>query len=138
MKNTNSKFAIDHVNKTITATKTTLKKASNPNSAECAELLALTVKFSAYGINEKVISTNGKKNSYAKLTYVAMENYITVKDGENAGNLSILEKVIAASASQSYRYGFVKSWFLANYPDYKDYNALTDNETSDIPVREVA
>jgi len=80
--------------------------------------------------NIKVVVKSGrnckKANASKNMTYKNMERYIKVQD--NAKDyLKLLEKTIEESKTQKSPYGFVREWFVKQFPEYK-YNNIFDGE----------
>ena len=114
---------INHEKKNIIITKSFNKKASEVGSVEYETMKDLRIDFPNYKVKVKEIKKNPNKKSYAKLTYENMKKYIECIE---SNNLDILEIVIKASKAQPSPYAFVKKWFLASYPDYREYNAVIE------------
>ena len=88
-------FAIDFANNTIVASKTTLKKASIPNSAEYKALMK------AEG-----------KNTYKGLDKAFVEKYISIQD-----NADDLNKQYAKAAEMG-KFPLVRKWFLNTFKNF--------------------
>ena len=71
-------FAIDFANNTIVASKTTLKKASIPNSAEYKALMKLMKQNPTFTVAEKEIKKAEGKNTYKGLDKAFVEKYISI------------------------------------------------------------
>ena len=106
-------YAFDFVNKTIVASKTTLKKASKPSSPEYKELLKMIAKQPTFSVVEKDINIKANKKTYSGLSYEVMEAHIKAQSNH--------EKSLATfyKAKKDYKYPTVKSWFLSTYPNFK-------------------
>ena len=79
MKTTRSLFVYNHVNKTIVASKASLKKAGRPNTAESDLLASMMREHPDYAVVEKEIKTNSAKNAYDGLTMDLMKAYIGIQ-----------------------------------------------------------
>ena len=106
-------YAFDFVNKTIVASKTTLKKASKPNSPEYKELMKMIAKQPTFSVVEKEISIKENKKTYSGLNYDVMEAHIMAQENHEK-NLATFRK-----AKKDYKYPTIKSWFLSTYPSFK-------------------
>ena len=105
-------FAIIHAENTIIASKTTLKKASVPNSPEYKELMKLMKKHPTYAIAEKEIKKAEGKKTYEGLNKAFIEKYISIQD--NAGDLN--EQY--AKASEMGKFPLVRKWFLNTFENF--------------------
>ena len=106
-------YSFDFVNKTIVASKTTLKKASKPGSPEYKELMKMIAKYPTFTVVEKEVSVNGNKKTYNGLTFDVMEAYIS-KQANSEAKLEEFKKV-----KQVGKYPLVKSWFLSEYTNFR-------------------
>ena len=73
-------FAYDFTNRTIVATKATLKKASNPTTDEYKVLIKMIEGQPTFRVVEKTIKNSGNKKTYKGLTLKMM---ISDKLGED-------------------------------------------------------
>lgn len=106
-------YSFDFVNKTIVASKTTLKKASKPGSPEYKELMKMIAKQPTFTVVEKEININENKRTYNGLTFDVMEAYIS-KQSDAETKAAEYQKV-----KKMGKYPLVKSWFLNEYPNFK-------------------
>ena len=74
--NTHSLFSYDFPKRSIIASATTLKKARNPQSAECKMLLRMMSEHPDFEVAEKTIQKKPGKQTYKGLTFGTMEDYI--------------------------------------------------------------
>ena len=117
MKTTRSLFVYDHINKTIVASKASLKKAGRPNTAESDLLASMMREHPDYAVVEKEIKTNSAKNAYDGLTMDLMKAYIGIQ--ENAKEMmDVYERVVAMAVKQHKKYPLTKSWFVGVYKDF--------------------
>ena len=117
MKTTRSLFVYNHVNKTIVASKASLKKAGRPNTAESDLLAAMMREHPDYAVVEKEIKTNSAKNAYDGLTMDLMKAYIGIQ--KNAKEmLEVYERVVEMAIKQHKKYPLTKSWFVGVYKDF--------------------
>ena len=78
--NTHSLFSYDFPKRSIIASATTLKKARNPQSAECKMLLRMMSEHPDFEVAEKTIQKKPSKQTYKGLTFGTMEDYIQTQD----------------------------------------------------------
>ena len=78
--NTHSLFSYDFPKRSIIASATTLKKARNPQSAECKMLLRMMSEHPDFEVAEKTIQKKPGKQTYKGLTFGTMEDYIQTLD----------------------------------------------------------
>jgi len=105
-------FAINFTEKTIVASKTTLKKASVPNSPEYKELMRLMKQNPAFAIAEKGIKKAEGKNSYKGLNAAFIKSYISIQS-----NATELEKQYAKAAELG-KFPLVRKWFLNTFEHF--------------------
>lgn len=106
-------FAVNFAENTIVASKTTLKKASIPNSAEYKALMKLMKQNPTFTISEKVIKEHEGKETYAGLKKDLIEQFIAIQD--NAADLDAKYQ----EASKLGKFPLVRKWFL------KEFNNIT-------------
>ena len=75
-------FAYDFTNRTIVATKATLKKASNPTTDEYTALIKMIEGQPTFRVVEKTIKNSGNKKTYKGLTLKMMMDYCSVCSAE--------------------------------------------------------
>lgn len=68
-------FTYDFTNRTIVATKATLKKASNPTTDEYTALIKMIEGQPTFRVVEKTIKNSGNKKTYKGLTLKMMMDY---------------------------------------------------------------
>lgn len=117
---------VNHATRSITITKSFNKKASEFGSTEYETMKDLRIDFPDYKVKVKEIKKNTHKKTYAKLTYENMKKHIAYVEGIESDSLTRLETLIIAAKIQPSPYAYVKKWFLDNYPDYREYSALTE------------
>ena len=114
---TNNRFEIDFINKTICGTKTSFKKASKGFGPEYKELVAKMTAHPNFVCVEKEQKnhSNKVKETYSKLTFKFMEDYITyvVKMDDGMTKYTNVKKF--AKESKMSVYPFVKKWFLSEF-----------------------
>ena len=105
-------FAIDFANNTIVASKTTLKKASIPNSAEYKALMKLMKQNPTFTVAEKEIKKAEGKNTYEGLNKAFIEKYISIQS--NAADL----KAQYEQAAKMGKFPLVRKWFLNTFKNF--------------------
>ena len=105
-------FAVNFAENTIVASKTTLKKASVPNSAEYKELMKLMKQHPTFTVAEKEIKKAEGKKTYGGLNTAFIEKYISIQT--NAKELN--EQY--AKVSKMGKFPLVRKWFLDTFKDF--------------------
>lgn len=105
-------FAVNFAENTIVATKTTLKKASIPNSPEYKALMKLMKQNPTFTVTEKVIKEAIGKQTYEGLNKAFIEKYISIQS--NAKELN--EQY--AKASEMGKFPLVRKWFLNTFKGF--------------------
>lgn len=112
---------IDFVTNTIVITKAFRELASDMDSAEYKALNRAVEENPKMKVVLKSSNATHSSNTYKGLTYKFMRRFIKVMDKEN---LVIFEDVVehyeALFCESSKVFQCVKSWFLDNYPNYKE------------------
>ena len=123
-------FTYDFINRTIVASKATLKKASNPGTAEYKALMEMIAGQPTFRVAEKVIEINRSKETYSGLTYELMERFIDSQESaEQTKKVYEAVKKYAKTAGRSV-YPITKKWFLNKFKDFemdKALEAIADN-----------
>ena len=117
MKTTRSLFVFDHVNKTIVASKSSLKKAGRPNTPEADLLASMMKQHPDYAVVEKEVKTNSGKNTYDGLTMELMKAYIEIQSNAKE-MLETYNRVVEMATKQKKKYPLTKSWFVGVYTDF--------------------
>ena len=107
-------FSINFTNNTIYGSKSALKKASNPNTAEHKELMKVLAEHPTFKVAEK--EPNKNKNTYKDMDFKFMRNYINAQP--NADEL--MAEFETAKAMFGGKYPLVKKWFLDTFKDDTD------------------
>ena len=107
-------FSINFTNNTIYGSKSALKKASNPNTAEHKELMKVLAEHPTFKVAEK--EPNENKNTYKDMDFKFMRNYINAQP--NADEL--MAEFETAKAMFGGKYPLVKKWFLDTFKDDTD------------------
>ena len=117
--NTHSLFSYDFLKRSIIASATTLKKARNPQSAECKILLRMMSEHPDFEVAEKEINKKDGKQTYKGLTFGTMEDYIQTQTNSKK-QLAVYQAVRRMAKIKGKEYALTKHWFLQSYPDYKE------------------
>lgn len=116
MKNT---YKVDFVNNTLTMTKAFEDAAGNPTSQEYKLLQQIRADFPGLTIIRKTRRAPKKARPTKNLTYKHMEQYMSVF--QNADKLlAQFEVVKECSKQQPSPYKFVRDWFEAQFPKYRE------------------
>ena len=107
-----SLFTVCFEENTIIATKTTLKKASVPNSPEYKALMKLMKQNPTFSIEVKEIKKAEGKKTYAGLNNDFSKDYISIK--ENAEEL----KQQYNKAYEMGKFVMVRKWFLNTFENF--------------------
>ena len=143
--NARSLFAYDFSKRSIIASATTLKKARNPQSAECKMLLQMLSEHPNFEVVEKTIQKKPGKKTYKGLTFGTMEDYIRAQ-ANSEKQLAVYHAVRRMAKIKGKEYALTKHWFLEACPDYKEkaiaeqelHALLPKEETSVLPLPNAA
>jgi hypothetical protein len=102
-------FSINFTDNTIYGSKSALKKASNPATAEHKELMNLLATHPTFKVAEK--EPNTKKTTYKGMGFKMMADYISTQD--NAEEL--MAEFETAKMMFGGKYPLVKKWFLDTF-----------------------
>ena len=105
-------FAINFAANTIVASKTTLKKASVPNSPEYKALMKLMKQNPTFTVAEKDIKKAEGKNTYKGLNDDFIKQYISIQT-----NADDLNKQYAKAAEMG-KFPLVRKWFLNTFKNF--------------------
>lgn len=104
--------------KTIYATKNFLINASQFGTPEFNELMDAKRNFPTFEVKEYKIKRNANKQTYGKLTYEHMKEFIEsfeTDEQQRAAVLNEYEAVQVIAKTQKAAYVYVKKWFLGKY-----------------------
>ena len=122
MKNT---LKLSHAKREIVMDATFARNAENTMSPEYAHLQTVRRDYPDYTVIRRTIKRNANKESYKGLTYEFMETYILTHGKQETRIANLREfnemRLIAECHSQAFRYPVIKSWFLENYPEVKNF-----------------
>lgn len=119
-------FAYDFTTNTYYASKTTLKKASNPNSAEYKALMKLLSQTPKASVAEKYIKPAIGKDNHKGVTKKFIEAYISIQS--NADDL----KQQYENANKKGKFPLVRKWFIDTFKDINMETAREEIEKSKI------
>ena len=105
-------FAVNFAENTIVVSKTTLKKASIPNSAEYKALMKLMKQNPTFTVAEKEIKKAEGKNTYKGLNEAFIKQYISIQT--NAKTLDEQYK----KAAEMGKFPLVRKWFLDTFKNF--------------------
>ena len=128
--NTHSLFSYDFPKRSIIASATTLKKARNPQSAECKILLRMMSEHPDFEVAEKEINKKDGKQTYKGLTFQAMTDYIKTQ-AKSEAEIRKYEVVRRIAKIKGSEYALTKKWFLNAYPAYKE-KAIVEQEMAEM------
>ena len=123
MKNT---YKVDFVNNTLTMTKAFEDAASNPTSQEYKLLQQIRADFPGLTIIRKTRRAPKKARPTKNLTYKHMEQYMSVFQTADK-LLAQFEVVKECSKQQPSPYKFVRDWFEAQFPKYREQPDFSPN-----------
>lgn len=128
--NTHSLFSYDFPKRSIIASATTLKKARNPQSAECKMLLRMMSEHPDFEVAEKTIQKKPSKQTYKGLTFGTMEDYIQTQPNskDEIRKYEVVRRIAKIKGSE---YALTKKWFLNAYPAYKE-KAIVEQEMDEM------
>ena len=105
--------------------RTFARKAINARSDEYELLQRVRQDYPNYTVTQRHIKTNPSKKTYRGLTYDWMEDYI-LTHGDNNKRLANWNeynemRLLSECHGQSFRYPYIKSWFLNMFPEVANY-----------------
>lgn len=139
MKNT---CKLNHEKREIVMDRIFAKLAENTMSAEYAHLQQVRKDYPTYTVIQRQIKKNHNKESYKGLTYEFMETYILTHGKQETRITNLREfnemRLIAECHSKAFRYPVIKSWFLENYPEVKNFgkNVVQKQDEADALIEE--
>ena len=121
----NRGYEIDFVEGKIIVMKRFLKDASVIGSTAYTELTQVRKDYADFTIEIRQIAKKENKQTYGKLTYDFMRDYILTKEDSKVV-LAEYESIRKLAKFQNAQYVFVKNWFLKKYK-----SDFTKKETED-------
>jgi hypothetical protein len=131
MKTIKNPIKMNFSEQTIVISRKFAVKASIPGSKEYLQLTGVQESYPEYKIVIREIAKNSRKETYPNLTYAYMEYYISTHPFAKERMAEYKEKRLC-SECHSMRYGYVKKWFLAAYPDINDFTPAEYKEMIDM------
>ena len=123
--NAKSKMKVFIVEKKIEINTVFERECQNPRSDEYEMLQRVRQDYPDFQVQVRKIKSNPNKETYPGLTYEYMRDYITLTSApeEEIEALAEFEHLllVARCQSKSRRYPIVKQWFLAKYPEVKEF-----------------
>ena len=114
---------IDHNKKKLIYDRTFAKNSSIVGSAEYNKLQMARKDYPDYTPEQKKINRNADKATYSGLNYDYMRAYILRYGTDVEAEIKDFEDMIFLSKchKKALRYPTIKKWFLAKYPEVKDF-----------------
>ncbi|MBQ6850601.1 MAG: hypothetical protein IJN77_06160 [Oscillospiraceae bacterium] len=130
---------IDHKNKKLVYDRTFAKNSSIVGSKEYYLLQQARKDYPDYTPEQKKIKKNANKTTYGGLDYDYMRTYINRFGKDVEAELKEFDDMIFLSKchKKSLRYPTIKKWFLAKYPEVKNFLNPTEEKESEKPQFEV-
>jgi len=102
----NQSVEMNHSTKTVILTKKFLLAANRIGTPEFNEMMTLRTQFADYTFEEREIKKNPNKQTYGRLTYAAMKDYIKGKETKERAEIILaeLDTVIDLSQAQKASY----------------------------------
>lgn len=120
-------YKIDFTNNTLTMNYTFAAAASIHNTEEYNLLKTIQQDFPGIQIITKSGRTQKKAHQFKRLTYTNMEKHISVY--ENAEELlDMFRQVKSLSRTAKSPYAYVRKWFEAQFPDYREIPACVERK----------
>ena len=111
---------LDHLNKNILITAAFARASMNPDTCEYKKLVEIRMLHPDYSVVKRSIKKNPEKQVYKNLTYDYMREYVS-RHPRAKERSEELEEMILRAKCHLEKYGNVKKWFLAAYPDISDF-----------------
>ena len=86
-------YEVLHIEMKVIVTKKFLLAAGNPMNPEFDEMMTLRTRFAGYTFEERLIEKNPNKQTYGKLTYEYMRDYIRGKETAEKATILLLPVV---------------------------------------------
>ena len=123
--NAKSKIKVLHLDKIIELNTAFERECQNPRSDEYAVLQKVRQDYPDFQVHIRKIKSNPNKETYPGLTYDYMRDYITLTSAPEDESAALAEfehlLLLARCQSKSRRYPIIKQWFLAKYPEVKEF-----------------
>ena len=119
MKEAKNPIKVNFANHTIVISRLFAVRAAIPTSTEYVKLTDIQTSYPDYKIEVKTIKKSDKEN-YKGLTYAYMEYYISTHENPQE-RMAEYKEIRLRAACHSMKYGHIKKWFLATYPQIDDF-----------------
>ena len=103
------------------------KNANIPGTLEYQKLQEVRRDYPGFKLVTRQFKKNANQNRHEGLTYDYMESYIQDHDDDNGSTLAKFNDMRATSDeaemlnAKSMTYGYIKSWFLLQYPEFGEF-----------------
>lgn len=111
---------IDPIENQIIVTKKFAKAAGVLNSPEYKILQQARMENPGFPVVLREIKKAEKKNSYRNLSFENMELYIRETCGDGSQEMKDFNRVKELAKIQAGPYAYVKTWFLKQFPSYRE------------------
>lgn len=118
-----NEYRIDPIENKIIITKKFAKAAGVLNSPEYKILQQARMENPGFPVVLRDIRKAEKKNTYRNLSFANMEMYIRETCGEGSQEMKDFSRVRELAKIQAGPYAYVKTWFLKQFPNYRELNA---------------
>ena len=121
-------MTINYASMTIEMTKAESKAAGKIGTEEFKNMLSLMQQFPNYKIQVATRAATKKSCDYKGLTFAYMENYIKTHDNKDKSIMAEYQALRGKSKeaeeynAKSVSYGEMKEWFLAKFPEIKEFH----------------
>ena len=126
-----NEYRIDPIENKIIVTKKFAKAAGVLNSPEYKILQQARMENPGFPVVLREIKKAEKKNSYRNLSFENMEMYIRETCGEGSQEMKDFNRVKELATIQAGPYAYVKTWFLKQFPSYREL-AVAATESKEI------
>ena len=120
-----SPIKINFADESIVLSKKFADAASKVGTPEYSKLKKVREDYPDYSVTVKQIKKNSNKESYQGLNYAFIEMYIQTKPNAEA-QMAKYREMRLISECHSVRFPAIKQWFLASYPEIKEYGKFTN------------
>lgn len=120
-----SPIKINFPAKCITLSKKFADAASKVGTEEYRQLQNVREDYPSFEIAVKQIKKNSNKESYQGLNYAFIEMYIQTKPNAEE-QMAKYREMRLISECHSVRFPAIKQWFLASYPEIKEYGKFAN------------
>ena len=122
-------YELLHTQKVISVSHRFAENAGKMGSKEYALLMHLRKDYPDYAVRPRKNKEAKSHQTYGRLSYEKMANWIAEWDGAQSPKLAELTQVISKAKTCPGAYGIVKKWFLDNYKDRYNKHLIPENLT---------